>query len=229
MDHLAVAERFVAAHFPGASIAVVAGSTGRGTRTASSDIDLLLVGDDTFDDDRQSLAAGFSFESQFLEVFAYTSAGFEEWASRGIAQHRPVIVHMLADGVALRGGDRLAALRSRWIPVLQRGPMPTAHEMDLRRYVITDLLDDLADAIDPLERRVIASLLFERTAELILLGAGRWVGAGKYLPRRLREFDAERADALAAPLLADDLVAFAAQVERELTAAGGRVQAGFVR
>lgn len=36
-DYLAVTERFVAAHFPGASIAIMAGSTARGERTATSD------------------------------------------------------------------------------------------------------------------------------------------------------------------------------------------------
>lgn len=229
MEHLEIAERFVAAHFPASSIAVVAGSTARGTRTASSDVDLLVIGDAVFDDGRSSLAAGFDFEGEFFEVFAYTPAGFVEWAERGLAQYRPVIVQMLVEGVELRGGAELASFRAGWSPVLGAGPVVDAHELDLRRYMITDLLDDLRDARDPLEQRVLAALLFERTAELMLLSEGRWIGAGKYLPRRLRELSPARTDALAEPLLHGDLVAFGVRVERELNAAGGRVQAGFVR
>lgn len=229
MEHLDLARRFVAAHFPAASIAVVAGSTARETRTATSDIDLLIIGDETFDGGQESLAAGFDFEGEFFEVFAYTHAGYTQWAERGIAQHRPVIVHMLVEGVEVRGGEDLERLRVPWREALVAGPTVDAHELALRRYMITDLLDDLRDGTDPLERHVVASLLFERTAELMLLSDGRWIGAGKYLPRRLRELSADRAEALSQPLLAGDLELFAAQVDHELEAAGGRLQAGFAR
>ncbi|GAA4189975.1 hypothetical protein GCM10022219_06570 [Microbacterium oryzae] len=224
-----VVERFLAAHFASAEIAVVGGSTARGTRTPTSDIDLLVIGDGLFADGRQSLAGGFAFDNEFFEVFAYISAGFSDWAERGVAQHRPVILHMLTEGVEIRGGERLEELRSTWQPILDRGPTADAHELAFRRYVITDLLDDLRDSTDALERQVTASLLFERTAELILLTLSRWIGAGKYLPRRLRELDADRADALSAPLLTGMFDAFADRVEAELVVAGGRVQSGFVR
>ncbi|TQL86435.1 nucleotidyltransferase-like protein [Microbacterium saperdae] len=229
MEQLPIVERFIAAHFPRAGIAVVAGSTARGTRTRTSDIDLLLIGDDIFETDAASFAGGFEFEGGFFEVFAYTVDGYGEWAARGVAQFRPVIVHMLVEGIEVRGGTALQELRHRWERVLVDGPRPTAHELEFRRYMITDQLDDLRDAQDPLERRVIAGLLFERTAELMLLGAGHWIGAGKYLPRRLCELSVDRTEALAAPLLQGDFDEFATQVERELDAAGGRVQAGFVR
>lgn len=229
MDQLPIVERFIAAHFPLATVAVVAGSTARGTRTRTSDIDLLLIGDPLFDDESSSFAGGFDFDGEFFEVFAYTFDGYAEWARRGVTQFRPVIVHMLTEGVGVRGGAALEELRQHWNRVLVDGPRPDVHELEFRRYMITDQLDDLRDARDPLERRVIASLLFERTAELMLLTSGRWIGAGKYLPRRLREWNVDRTEALAAPLLQGDFDAFAGQVAHELDAAGGRVQAGFVR
>lgn len=229
MEQLPIVGRFIAAHFPHATIAVVAGSTARGTRTPTSDIDLLLIGDALFETEAASFAGGFEFEGEFFEVFAYTFDGFADWAVRGVAQFRPVIVHMLVEGLEVRGGTALQELRRHWERVLSDGPFPSAHELEFRRYVITDQLDDLRDARDPLEQRVIAGLVFERTAELMLLDAGHWIGAGKYLPRRLRALSRERADALAMPLLEGDFAAFASQVERELVAAGGRMQAGFVR
>jgi hypothetical protein len=229
MTLLALCERFVASHFPGAAIAVVGGSSARGTRTATSDVDLLVLGGDLFDDGSTSVAASYAFEGEVFEVFGYTPQAFAAWAQRGIEQCRPVIVQMLVEGVEVRGGQELRALRDEWAPVLTAGPMVDTHELDLRRYAITDLLDDLRDATDDLEQHVLAWGLFERTAELMLLDEHRWLGAGKYLPRRLRELSRERTDELTRPLLRGDLAAFADRVEVELDRAGGRVQAGFVR
>ena len=112
VDPLAVAERLVAARYPRTDVAIVAGSTARGDRTSTSDIDLLLLGDDLFDVDGQtSEASTHDFDGEIFEVFAYTPTGFDEWAARGIAQHRPVTVHMLVDGIAIRDDGRLASLR----------------------------------------------------------------------------------------------------------------------
>lgn len=100
--------------------------------------------------------------------------------------------------------------------------------MELRRYAITELIDDLRDA-HSLEQRVVAFALFERAAELMLLSERRWIGAGEYMPRRLRGLSEARADALARPLVDGDLRAFADRAEEEFDRAGGRVQAGFIR
>lgn len=230
VDNFAVAERFVAARYPGADVAIVAGSTARRERTPTSDIDLLLLGDGLFDaEDQTSEASTHEFEGEIFEVFAYTPAGFDEWADRGVAQHRPVTVHMLVEGTAIRDDGRLAALRRRWQTVLDRGPALSAQESAFRRYVITDVLDDLRDAADPLEQHIEAFILFERIAELMLLREGRWIATGKWLPRRLRNLSNERAELLSTPLLDRDYATFAARVEDELDRAGGRVQSGFVR
>lgn len=229
MQQIDVVQRFIADRFPGANIAVLAGSTARGNRTRTSDIDLLLIGDDMLATDAISLAATFAFEGEIFEVFAYTSSGFEQWARKGLNDYRPVIVQMLLEGIPLRGATDLSALQTRWRPIYDEGPVVTPHDLDLRRYAITDLIDDLRDATDPLERYVVASAVFERTAELMLLNEGHWIGSGKYLPRRLRALSVERADMLAQPLIGGDLMTLADRAEDELRRAGGRVQAGLVR
>ncbi|WP_226532765.1 hypothetical protein [Microbacterium paraoxydans] len=115
MDHAELAERFVAETYPRARIAIVAGSTAREERTATSDTDLLLIGDPLFDDPMQaSEAATYEFEGEIFEVFAYTPEGFASWADRGIETHRPVIVHMLVEGIPIRDDGSLDELRARW-------------------------------------------------------------------------------------------------------------------
>lgn len=230
LDPIALTERFVASAFPNATIAVMAGSTARGERTSTSDIDLLLIGDVLFPDaETSSIATTLAFEGEIFEVFGYTPAAFEEWALRDIAQHRPVIVNMLLDGIAVRADAAFATLRERWATIRDAGPQVDAHELEVRRYIITDLLDDLGDAADPAERHVIAATLFERTAHLMLLDGARWIAAGKHLPRALRSMDPVRAAELIDPWVRGELDGFAAAAAAELDRAGGRVQADFTR
>ena len=229
MQQIDLVERFLVDRFPGAAVAVVAGSTARGNRTRTSDIDLLLIGDHMLAAHASSLAATFAFEGETFEVFAYSSDGFEQWARKCLGDYRPVILNMLLEGIPVRGAAEVARLRAEWRTIYDEGPVVSPHEMELRRYAITDLIDDLRDATDPLEQRVVAFALFERIAELMLLSERRWIGAGKYLPRRLRGLSEARADTLARPLVDGDVLAFADRAEEELDRAGGRVQAGFVR
>lgn len=157
MDYREITERFLAAHFPDAGTAVIGGSSSRGERTRTSDIDLLLIGADLFPDERTGMAATHAFEGEIFEVFAYTPDGFDEWARRGIAQHRPVIVNILVEGASVRRGPEYASLHDTWSAVLAAGPDPTSEERTLRRYQITDVLDDLRDATDALEQHVLAA------------------------------------------------------------------------
>lgn len=64
----------------------------RVTRTATSDSDLLVIGDRIFTGQRTSFAASYQFEGELFEVFAHTPAGFEQWGERGLSVFRPVIV-----------------------------------------------------------------------------------------------------------------------------------------
>lgn len=229
VDFVVLAKTFVEARFPGASLAIVAGSTARGTRTATSDIDLLVLGDGVFSDRRSSLAATYESDAEVFEVFAYTPAGFEEWAERGVREFRPVIVDMLVSGTPVVDDGTLDHFRARWADVYARGPLVSDHELAMRRYAVTDLIDDLSDAADPVEKHIIAFTLYQQLSELILLGNGRWIGTGKNLPRRLRELDPQGAASLGSTLVAGDLPTFRELAADELERLGGRVQAGFVR
>lgn len=229
MTHIEIARRFVATQFPLATDAIVGGSTATETRTATSDIDLLLLGPVEMLDGAASLAANFGFEGESIEVFAYTPESFDWWAARGVEQCRPVIVDMLVHGNVIRESNAIVDLRGRWQAVLQAGPVRDTHRDDMLRYVITDLIDDLRDAEDSFEQRVIMSGLMEELAALMLLTNGRWLGTGKHLARQLRSLSPDRTAALATPFMTGDSEGFAAVAERELERAGGRLREGFVR
>ncbi|MBF0815891.1 nucleotidyltransferase domain-containing protein [Microbacterium paludicola] len=230
MDHAEIARRFVEREYPQAEAVVLAGSTARGERTPTSDVDLLVIGPaEMFGPGEDSRAATYAFGGEVFEVFAYTPDAFTRWVERGLADHRPLLLNMLIDGLPVRAGALLESLRARWAPVRDAGPQVDPHELEVRRYIVTDVLDDLRDATDSLERHVLAALLFERLGQLLLLDAGRWLATGKHLPRCLRAWDPDRTARLADPLLEGDDAAFLAAAEAELEALGGRLQAGFTR
>jgi predicted nucleotidyltransferase len=230
MNLVSLVERYINTHFPGAAAVVIGGSAASGNQTATSDIDLLIIGpEQMFGQGRDSLAAMHQFEGELIEVFAYTRDAFDRWAEHELADFKPVLQSILLDGVEVRGDGLIAELRSEWRPIVEAGPQIDHAALSLRRYMITDMLDDFGDASDALEKRFLAAKLLEELAELMLLSSGQWIGGGKWLIRRLRAWNPERANELAIPFMADDLPAFAKAGAAELDRLGGRVQAGFVR
>ncbi|MBD7919298.1 nucleotidyltransferase domain-containing protein [Cellulomonas sp. Sa3CUA2] len=229
-DARTLAEGFVADHFPDAVGVVLAGSGATGTDTPTSDLDLvLLLPASAFADGRTSLAATYAHHGRLVEVFAYTPQSYRVWAEQEAAAHRPVVLAMLAEGVVLRDGPVVAGLREWARDVLASGPVVGTAALDLRRYRVSGLLDDLADAADPGERAVLLAGAYTALAELLLLAHGRWLGHGKWLLRHLRAWDVRAADALTDAFVAADVAAFVRVADDRLAPLGGRLQAGMVR
>jgi hypothetical protein len=105
----------------------------------------------------------------------------------------------------------------------------TSTELDLLRYTITNLLDDLSDATGD-ERTAIASVLWQDAARLLLTGAHHWSGTGKGLLREVVAYDkaygTEHAQALMHGVRTDDNT-LAEAVDRILATYGGRLFDGF--
>lgn len=228
-----VALRFCDAEYRGATTIVLGGSSSSGRRTATSDIDLLLIapaatfGEGVADDHGEARVAHRHGER--LDVFAYTVAGFRDWAERDFGSLRPVLPYLLTEGMPLRAGDEFEPLRRWSAERLVAGPRPTAHQLELRRYAITDLIDDLGDATDPLAVAAIRADLLRALGELATLAAGAWLGSGKWLARRLRAADPAAAERLEAFAAERDPSHAAAAASRMLDGLGGRVDADFTR
>ena len=219
--------RYVDRHFPTAQTVIVPGSAASGTRTATSDVDLLLIGPEAMLAGAPSLARTDLFGGELIEVFAYSPEGFADWMESGFAEQRPVLADMLVHGEALRIDDATAVLRGSVAERLAAGPSPGRHALDLLRYQVTDLADDLRAMSDEFEEAVVRAALVESLARLLLLAHGRWLGTGKWLVRRLRDWDPVVADDLASAW-SDSALALAS-ADRHLAPLGGRLQAGFVR
>ncbi|WP_285114399.1 nucleotidyltransferase domain-containing protein [Leifsonia sp. fls2-241-R2A-40a] len=232
-----VALRFCDAVYPGATTVILGGSSSTGRRTATSDIDLLLIGPpsalahagaDGAESPRSEARVAHRFGERF-DAFAYTAEGFRDWSERDFASLRPVLPFLLTEGHPLRVGSEYDELYRWSADRLELGPQQTAHQLELRRYAITDLIDDLMDATEPLAAAAIRADLFRDLAQLALLASNSWLGSGKWLARRLSAADPLSAEALREFARTPDQTEAAERASRLLDRLGGRVDGDLVR
>jgi hypothetical protein len=223
MEPVADARALVAERLPDAVAAYLGSGVLSGRRTTTSDLDIVVVVDRPPAPFRESLR----WREWPVELFVHDHVSLPEYFGRDARRRRPTLARMVADGVPLTDRDGVAAqYQDQARAVLAAGPpVLTVAELELCRYGLTDLLDDLAGSCDEGEIAVISWTLWRLTAELALLLAGSWLGTGKWLLRELRAAE----PALAAELLAavdspERLIAAADQV---LGQAGGRLWAGY--
>jgi hypothetical protein len=223
MDPQADARALVAERFANARAAFLGPGVLSAYRTSTSDLDIVVVLDGPPAPFRESLR----WRDWPVELFVHDPASVEEFLARDIARRKPNLARMVADGVTLADGHGIAAdLRKRARQVLDAGPPPLSPaELRLRRYGLSDLLDDLAGSTDAGETAVISWHVLVQAAELALLQDGRWLGGGKWLLRELRAAEPDLAQALLAGLGSPaQLTAAAGEV---LARSGGRLWEGF--
>ena len=140
---------------------------------------------------------------------------------------------MCADGYILRSfGEEATEIQFEARSTIDVGPAAlTDEERELRRYRLTDLLDDLRGTSDSVDIVFIASQLLGMTEELALLSERRWTGAGKWLARHLEngpdEFASRLADAFRLLIATDDKQPMIEVASAILDLAGGPLTEGF--
>jgi hypothetical protein len=216
------ARALVSDRFPEARAAFLGAGILSARRTPTSDLDIVVVLAGPPAPYRESLR----WHGWPVETFVHDADSLDHFFASDTAHRRPTLARMCTDGVVLAGDpDTIETVRERAKSVLAAGPPPVSSaELDLARYVLTDLLDDLAGSADPGETAVIGWNVWTATAELALVLAGHWLGTSKWLLRELRAADPALADrmvvAIGSPArltqVADDV----------LGRAGGRFWAG---
>ncbi|MFC8566199.1 nucleotidyltransferase domain-containing protein [Streptomyces sp. NPDC057245] len=183
MDAIEAARAVVQEQHPEARTAFLGGSVATGRRTATSDLDVVVL----LHGDPAPYRESLQYADWPVEMFVHTEATWYAYIDRELPVRRSPLLWMCAAGLLLFDTDGLGArLAAHARKLTAAGPPPaSAEEIDDRRYVITDLLDDLAGSDDQSERLFIATELVRRTGELALAVAGTWDGGGKWLGRRL--------------------------------------------
>jgi hypothetical protein len=221
-DPVADARALVAERFPRAVAAFLGGGVLSARRTATSDLDVVVVIAGPPAPFRESLY----WRGWPVELFVHDSESVGAYFARDTSARKPSLARMIAEGVTLidRGAADMISEQAR--AVLAAGPpAPSPAELEWRCYGLTDLLDDLAGSTDGGETAVICWTLWAQTAQLALLLAGSWFGGGKWLLRELRAADTNLAAEMVAAIGNPERVAVLA--ERVLERAGGRRFDGF--
>ncbi|WP_407548911.1 nucleotidyltransferase domain-containing protein [Streptomyces sp. Pv4-95] len=229
-DPVAAARDIVRAHHPQARAAFLGGSAPTERRTATSDLDIVVVLEGEPAPSRHS----FRHAGWPVELFAHTERSWRAFIERETAARRSPLLWMCAAGVLLLDRDGVGELlageaRTR----AAAGPPPvTTTELDDRRYALSDLLDDLEGCEEATERLFVVTELARRTGELVLLRHGAWLGGGKWLARRLEDVDPgfpERLRAAVRAALDGGSGPLVALIDEVLEPVGGRLWAGYHR
>ena len=144
------ARALVAERFPAARAAFLGGGILSARRTATSDLDIVVVLTGPPAPYRESLR----WRGWPAETFVHDADSLEYFFGKDTARRRPTLARMCADGVVLAGRrEETDLFQERARSILAAGPPPlSSAELDFARYGLTDLLDDLAGSTDAGDR-----------------------------------------------------------------------------
>ena len=227
-DFVARARRFVVAHYPQALAEFLGGSAASGDASDSSDLDILIVLPDAWAS--ASFVETVTYEGQLVEAFVYGRDALLPWLKKGRDEGRPVLDSLVAFGVSLVPDEVADCMAAASRAVLDAGPAPIdAEQLNRRRYALSALVDDVADAADLGIRNVVSWATWKEAAELAQLWTGRWVGTGKWLLRELRAHGDPFDLAAWADQGGRDTGALLTSCSALLDEVGGSLQSGYVR
>lgn len=230
-DYLDTARKALAVHHPGADCALVAGSIVRGRGTPTSDIDLVVLYPEGFEAaERHSIV----LDGWPIEMFMHCPKSLRYYFEQDRALGVCTLATMVSEGIEIPEPTAFSA-RTKALAksVVGAGPLtlsPAANEE--ARYLITNLIDDVAGASEAEARLAALRELHDALADFHLRAQGKWTGRGKALTRLLQASDPDLASALHnAYLHAHDgeTAPVLSLAERIIAPYGGRVWDGFRR
>jgi hypothetical protein len=225
---LEAAKRFVDTYFPNCQGALLSGSVVRGEATKTSDLDIVVFDDRLPSPFRESL---MEFDWP-IEVFAHNFTSYKQFFQSDCERARPSLPKMVSEGIVLVDKGCIKAIKKEANQLLEMGPTPWAEEtIQLKRYFITDALDDFIGTTDRAEELLIANTLAEMVHEFVLRTNGHWIGASKWIVRALKQYDepfaeefVEAFDVFYKTGQKDKIIKL---VDKVLKPHGGRLFAGF--
>lgn len=168
------------------------GSVLRGEATPASDLDIVVV----YERLPNAYREAFMYGGWPVEAFVHDVGTLEEFFESDRRRGVPALMSMVWEGVEVPEASEFSArLKRRARELLAAGPPPWAEEeLTLRRYRLTDWVDDMRFPRSPEELVATGAWLYQDAAEFYFRTRGRWSAHSKTIPRRLREADADFAE-----------------------------------
>ncbi|WP_214833589.1 nucleotidyltransferase domain-containing protein [Exiguobacterium sp. E4787] len=230
IDPLEAAHHFISTHFPYCQAALLAGSVVRGEATETSDLDIIIFDDTLVSSYRESfIESGWP-----IELFAHNLTSYRTFFEQDCQRAIPSLPRMIIEGIVLKDIDIVEDIKREARALLDSGPEAWSDEtIELKRYFLTDALDDLIGCTRRSEGLFIAAKIGELTAEFILRTNKKWIGSSKWTYRSLEQFDASAARQLTGALEAyyqtNETDALIRYVDETLSPLSGRLFVGFSR
>jgi predicted nucleotidyltransferase len=186
------AQRIWRERFEGARVLFLGGSVMRGEATPTSDLDVVVVYERLPNAYRES----FVYGGWPVEAFVHDAGTLGEFFERDRRRGLPALMSMVWEGVEVPESSEFSArLKQSARELLEAGPPPwDDEELALRRYRLTDRVDDMRYPRSAEELVATGAWLYQDAAEFYFRARGLWSAHSKTIPRRLREADAAFAE-----------------------------------
>jgi hypothetical protein len=191
IDPYQAAELFTLNHFPNCHGALLAGSVVRGEDTETSDLDIVIF-DGTLKSAYRESVIEFGWN---IEVFVHNLTSYKEFFKSDYERSRPSLPKMVSEGIVLKDTGIIEPIKQKAKELLEMGPEKwSAETIRIKRYFITDALDDFIGCTNREEEIFIANTLAELISEFVLRTNQKWIGTSKWVIRSLRKYDEKFAD-----------------------------------
>lgn len=225
---LEAAKQLIHEQFSNCQGALLAGSVVRGEATETSDLDIVIFDNSIRSSYRESLV----YLGLNIEVFVHNLASYQEFFQEDYEQARPSMPRMVVEGLILKDEGILKVIKKEASEIMMKGPEKWSREtIEVKRYFITDALDDFIGCTKREEAIFIANSLAELVSEFVLRTNQQWIGTSKWLFRSLRYYDNDFAERFVRAFdtfyKTDEKSEIIQLVDNILLPYGGRLFAGF--
>ena len=180
------AQKFIHKYFPNCNGALLAGSVVRGEETDTSDLDIVIFDETVPSSYRESLIE-FNWP---IEVFVHNTSSYKSFFESDRERTRPSLPRMVSEGIILKDDGVIEIIRKEAIDLLKEGPEEWSEiTLQIKRYFLTDTLDDFIGCNKRGEEIFIANALAELVSEFVLRSNRHWIGTSKWIVRSLRAYD----------------------------------------
>jgi len=188
IEPIEAARRIFRERYEGARVLFLAGSLMRGEATPTSDLDIVVV----YERLPNAYREAFVYEGWPVEAFVNDAETVEHFFESDRRRGLPAMMSMLMEGVEIPEASEFSSeLKRRASEIFEAGPPPLGEdEMHLRRYRLTDWVDDIRHPRSPEELVATGAYLYSDAADFFFRSRNLWSSHSKTIPRRMREADA---------------------------------------
>ncbi|MDQ0481815.1 nucleotidyltransferase domain-containing protein [Guptibacillus hwajinpoensis] len=222
------AKELILSTFPSCEAAFLGGSVVRNEATKTSDLDIVVFDLSVSASYRES----FFYKSWPVEWYVHNLQSYQCFYEEDCKRARPSLPKMVSEGIILQDKGNAVQLQKEAKSLLLKGPEKWTEEtIIMKRYFLTDVLDDFIGATNRGEELFSAAALAELLHEFVLRTNNQWIGSSKWIVRALKQHDPEFAEEFVQVFdhyyVTREKEAVISLVDRVLAPFGGRLFDGF--